>query len=238
MNRKTTFAFTLLATTLLAGIWESAEAGTTKKPTSTKAALKARSGKQRNGAHQASGTSRAGKSGPAAAPVDDIDRGWQAVANWQPVEALRLFDKASAKNPNAYRLMWGYGAALGQQAKFPESIKWFERAVEKYPSNSRLLSDFGFAYMSWGVYQARTAKQPQEQQAAGRYWAAAETKFGESLKLDPKESMTYSRLAMLSYYRGDYPLAWKNVKQSQKLGGEQLDPQFVNDLAKRMPEPK
>lgn len=238
MIQKISFVCTLLAATLLAGTWESAEAGTTKKPNSTKAAAKARSGKQGNGARQTVGSSQARKGASTAASVDDIDRGWQAVANWQPVEALRLFDKASAKNPNAYRLMWGYGAALGQQAKFPESIKWFERAVEKYPSNSRLLSDFGFAYMSWGVYQARTAKQPQEQQAAGRYWAAAETKFGESLKLDPKESMTYSRLAMLSYYRGDYPLAWKNVKQSQRLGGEQLDPQFVKDLAKRMPEPK
>ena len=43
---------------------------------------------------------------------------------------------------------------------------------------------------------------------------------------------------MLSYYRGKYDAAWKYVKQSRKLGGEELDTQFVKDLAARKPEPK
>lgn len=168
----------------------------------------------------------------------ELDAGWQSVLNWQADEAITHFNKAAASGQASYRLAWGYGLAYGQLAKFPESVRWFERASEQYASNGRLLSDFGFSYMSWGLYLSRTGTKPLDKADAARYFEAAESRFQDALRVAPSEGITYTRLAMLSYYRGKYDAAWKYVKQSRKLGGEELDTQFVKDLAARKPEPK
>ena len=177
----------------------------------------------------------AAPTGPA---VTELDLGWKAALEWQAAEALQHFNKAAAAGEKGYRLAWGYGLAYGQLSKFPESIRWYERAVEQYGSNGRLHSDFGYSYMSWGIYTARMGKKPQDQMDAQRYIEAAEAHFQDAARLSPTDSANFTRLATLSYYRGKYAQAWKYVIQSKKLGGEELDERFVKDLSQRMPAPK
>ena len=177
---------------------------------------------------------------PASAPMNEVDLGWKAIADWKTDDALSHFKKASMQpgQETNYRIAWGFGAAYGQLSNFSESIRWFEKATGQYASNSRLLSDFGFTYMSMGVLQARTAKTKQDEKDAARNFDEAERKFMAALKLSPRESLPYSRLSMLSYYRGDLAQAWKYAKLSRHLGGEELDPRYLKDLSQHMPEPK
>lgn len=173
-------------------------------------------------------------------PLTEVELGWKSIAEWKTDEALHHFKSASQQSggkPN-YQVAWGFAAAYGQLSNFSESIRWFEKASEQYSKNSRMISDFGFTYMSWGVYQARTAKTKNDLADARRYWDESERKFLAAVELSPRESLSYSRLSMLSYYRGDLAQAWKYAKLSRKLGGEELDPRFLKDLSKHMPEPQ
>lgn len=177
-----------------------------------------------------------------ASRLSDLDKGWLSISEWKTEDALRYFAraeqqaKAQPKAPGTYRIDWGYGTAYGQLGRFAESVSRFEKAVEKYPNDARLICDFGFTYMSWAIFTARTGKSAQDQYDASRYFDAAEAKFIEAHQLAPKESLPYSRLAMLAYYRGNYPMAWNYVKRSRALGGEDLDSRFLKDLAAKLPE--
>ena len=58
----------------------------------------------------------------------------------------------------------------------------------------------------------------------------------EALRLDPACGPAHQRLAIWSYYQGDFAGAWKHVYAAREAG-DPVPPQFLEQLRARMPEP-
>ncbi|MCX5705025.1 MAG: hypothetical protein NTZ92_03060 [Candidatus Omnitrophica bacterium] len=53
--------------------------------------------------------------------------------------------------------------------------------------------------------------------------------FSEELKARPNQSGIYYNRAVAYYYKKEYDLSWKDVRQAQKLSGT-IDPAFLKKL--------
>ena len=155
-----------------------------------------------------------------------IMRGQEALQKNDPETAIKRFNQAYLLDPKDYKVYWGLGAARGEQRKFAEAIKLIEKAESINDKDARLLSDHGFALVSEVV-----SSKP-DQELAIKNFTEAEQLYRKAIKLSPKESLPYSRLAVLMYYKGDFNEAHSLVDQCRIRGGEGLDPNFIRDLAK------
>lgn len=155
-----------------------------------------------------------------------IMRGQEALQKNDPVTAIKRFNQAYLLDEKNYRAYWGLGAAMGQQRKFTEAISLIKRAEAINDKDARLVSDHGFALVSEVV-----SSKP-DQALAMRNFPEAEKLYRRAVELAPNDSLSYSRLAVLMYYKGDIKESRELVAKSQALGAEGLDPNFVRDLAK------
>lgn len=165
-----------------------------------------------------------------------LDQGWKAIESNNPVEAIKRFNQAYLLSPYNYQVFWGLGAALGQKADFAQSNKLFEQAIGLNAKDADLLCDYGFSFMQAGLMAAHTAQNfetPEVKQA----FAKATEQLEQAIALDPTNALPYSRLAVLSFYQGDFAKAQENVTKSQALGGKGLDPKFIEALKKQSPKP-
>jgi tetratricopeptide (TPR) repeat protein len=153
-----------------------------------------------------------------------IKRGWEGIEKFDPSTAMKRFNQAYLLIPDDYRVDWGFGATLGQLKKFKESLKYFDAAESKKGDDARLLTDHGFAFVSYGL-----SLMPKHE-AAILNFIEAEKLYQKAIELDSKLSLAYSRLAVLNYYKGDLAKSVELVEKSRSLGGEGLDPKFVSDL--------
>lgn len=154
-----------------------------------------------------------------------IARGWEALGKGDISTAIKRFNQVYLLDPSDYRAYWGLAAAVGEQRKYTDALKLFERAESIKRDDARLLSDHGFALVSLGLTLL-----PDENSAIEKF-IAAEKLYRKAIGIAPKEALPLSRLAILMYYKGDLKQSLDLVKKSQSLGGEGLDPRFLNDLA-------
>ncbi len=160
-----------------------------------------------------------------AAAAQLLKRGWQAIAANDAKGAIRRFNQASLLSSDNAEVFWGLGSAEGQLGHCDSSIKLFEEAAKLASSNSRLIADFGYAHTTCAIGLRNDSSIP--------HFIEAEKLYHQSIKLDPKSALPYSRLAVLMFYKGDMPETERFVAKSKSLGGEGLDPRFLQDLASR-----
>lgn len=161
------------------------------------------------------------------AAAEFTKKGWDAIAKGNQTDAIKRFNQAHLLDSKEYQVYWGLGIASGMNGKPEEAIKLFEKGYQLNQKDSRFVSDFGFAYVNSALALDKLNKEKAFQKLD-----AAQAKYHESLKIDPKQSLSYSRLAVLDYYRGDFKTAWKNINLSKQNGGEGLDQRFLSDLEK------
>jgi Flp pilus assembly protein TadD len=66
--------------------------------------------------------------------------------------------------------------------------------------------------------------------------AEAIAEMSRLLELDPANAEAHERLAIWSYYEGDYDAAWQHTHAARDLGGD-VPPQFLALLESEMPDP-
>ena len=178
-----------------------------------------------------------------------LAKGWSAMAQANSTEAIKRFNQAYLLDPKDYRTYWGLAAATGQQGNFVESLKLFEQSekLSKRP-DSRLICDHGYSLMTYGAALANN-KQTASSPNPAKFLSLAEEKFNRALELSPQDPLPYSRLAILSFYQGNYSAAWQRVKNAESVaakgkGGavekgivDGLDPRFLADLSAKMKRP-
>jgi len=161
-----------------------------------------------------------------------LQSGWTHLKGGDSPTAIKYFNLAWLIKPENPDVLWGFGAALGQQRKVDDSLRLYERAKAQKPGDGALLADYAYGYIAKGAMADKTP-------------AARNTSFENALKLlaqaetlTPKNPLIYSNRAIVQYFKGQYAEAWKGVAQAEAIAPGSVDPKFLNDLSAKMPRPK
>ena len=150
--------------------------------------------------------------------------------------AMRRYNQSWLLNPNNYQPYWGFGRVMLQFGKFDEAIQHLEKSltlIDDQFQKPALLSDTGSAYS----VQASSLSNNQVQEK-NRLFLLANKYFAESTTLDLTYGGNWRRWAMSLYEQEDYLGAWEKIKQARIHNAQLFPPEFLRDLAQKMPEPK
>lgn len=145
------------------------------------------------------------------------------------------FRRALAINPRDAGVAHNYGWFLCQQARFPESFRFFGQAIANpaYPGQAKSL-------MTLGMCQVRAGQR-----------AEAEQSLTKSYELDTGNPITAYNLSLLLFERGELARSqfyirrlnnsdlanaetlWLGIKVEQKLNNQQVIQQLASQLKKR-----
>ena len=145
------------------------------------------------------------------------------------------FKRALAINPRDAGVAHNYGWFLCQQARYPESFRFFGQAIANptYPGQAKSL-------MTQGICQVRAGQR-----------AEAEQSLTKSYELDAGNPLTAYNLSLLLYERSELVRSqfyirrlnnsdlanaetlWLGIKIEQKLNNQQVVQQLANQLKRR-----
>lgn len=145
------------------------------------------------------------------------------------------FRRALAINPRDAGVAHNYGWFLCQQARFPESFRFFGQAIANptYPGQAKSL-------MAQGMCQVRAGQR-----------AEAEQSLTKSYEIDAGNPLTAYNLSLLLFERGELARSqfyirrlnnselanaetlWLGIKVEQKLNNQQVSQQLASQLKKR-----
>lgn len=131
------------------------------------------------------------------------------------VEHFRAAIRISPEPVAHFRL----GNALSLQRKLDEAMEHYRSAIELKP-------DYADAHHELGV--ALCAK--------GKLDEGIEH-YSKAVEIAPGYAKAHVSLAVALYFKGDYARSWKEVGLARKSGAT-LDPQFLDALSEKMPEPE
>lgn len=132
-------------------------------------------------------------------------------------------------------------------------------AVKAYASAVRLAPDMPNAYLELGralvaagkldealaTFRALVRLDPRSAQgrtelamvlSMRKQMSEAVAEMNRVLEIDPSNAFAHERLAVWTYYQGDYKASWEHVHGTRRLGHE-MPPQFLELLVKQMPDP-
>jgi tetratricopeptide (TPR) repeat protein len=164
------------------------------------------------------------------------EQGWASVRKGILDTAMRRFNEAWLLNPKNYQAFWGFGAVLSEQGKLAEAIEQLETArelVDDPRQRVALLSDLGAVHSSYG------ARLPADKQLdRARHFVIANSRFTESLEMDPNYARSWREWAFSLYEQERYSEAWVKAKRAMELNSEPFPAGFLDTLRKKVPEAK
>jgi Tfp pilus assembly protein PilF len=164
------------------------------------------------------------------------NQGWTAIRNKQVDLAMQRFNQAWLLNPKNFSAFWGFGAVLSEKGRLAEAIEQLETARELTEDPAQrvaLLCDLG------AVHSEFAARMPTDKQLdRAHHFVVANSRFAESLDLNPQYGQTWREWAISLYEQERYSEAWLRVKRARELRAEPFPPEFLNKLSAKMPEPK
>ncbi|MDI6829480.1 MAG: tetratricopeptide repeat protein, partial [Armatimonadota bacterium] len=122
-------------------------------------------------------------------------------------------------NPNFVEGHCNLADILSRQGNYEEAIQHYLKAVELRPN-------FAPAHLSLGALLAII----QDYDGAIKHLSIG-------LKLSPDDAEGHYNLAVALCSKGDYALAWREVRLAEKYGMKP-NPAFIRALSKEMSEPK
>lgn len=164
------------------------------------------------------------------------NQGWTAVRAKQSDLAMQRFNQAWLLNPKNFSAFWGFGALLSERGKLTEAIEQLEAArdlTEDPGQRVALLCDVGTVHSE---YAARMAKDRQLERA--HHFVVANSRFAESVDIDPKYAPSWREWAISLYEQERYSEAWLRVRRARELQAEPFPTEFLKKLSEKMPEPK
>lgn len=164
-------------------------------------------------------------------------KGSVAIEAGNAAEAIRRFNQAYLLDASWEGPYWGLAITTARQEQFDLSEKLFRKALELSPKNSRLTSDYGYMLVSRALTMLPKHDEGALSPEVPAILERAKQIYLDAVALDPNESGTYARLAVLEFYGHNYSQAWYRVQQCRDRGGVGLDPRFLRDLSARAPDP-
>ena len=162
--------------------------------------------------------------------------GWTLVRAGKQDAALQRFNQAWLLNPKNFQAFWGFGAVLSERGKIAEAIDQLETARElagDQPQRVALLSDLGTLHSEYAVKMP-----PDKSLDRARQFVLANSRFTESLEIDPNFAPSWREWAISLYQQARYAEAWAKARRAKELNAEPFPPGFLQKLTEKMPEPR
>jgi len=134
--------------------------------------------------------------------------------------AMRRYNQSWLLDPSNYQPYWGFARVMLEQGKLDKGLTYLEKAEKLINDNFQkvaLLSDMGTAY----TYKGQSDK---------TYFSKANSKFKESISIDPKYPDSWRRWAYSLYEQGKYTEALEKVEKAKSLNSQPFSPKFISDL--------
>lgn len=158
--------------------------------------------------------------------------GWSAMDKGEPDASMARFNEAWLLNPGGFEPYWGFGVLLGMQGDLDGSIEMLSKSVAIQNDNARVIGDLAFSHGLRGNKKASAGGD-----ASDDYEKAADL-FRKAHGLDSTYEKAYSNSAVINFYQGKYAEAWNDVNRARELGGNTLDPSFLEALKTKAPDPR
>lgn len=181
-----------------------------------------------------------------------IKLGWQYFYNNDPKTGMKRLNQAWLLDPNNVEIFYGFGFLVSLQGKTDEAITLYKKALELNPKHAMTLADLGRLYKdrAYALYIKKRIADPDAEvkgalkEALALYEKAIQSGAvsGSDLRLsdlDRDLRYIYYQWAVALEFNGEYAKAWEKIKLSRQHGGEIIiEPAFIRELSRFMPEPK
>ena len=179
-----------------------------------------------------------------AAAENALSFAWSYYREGNKKTAMKRFNQAWLLDPDNANAFFGFGFLVSEQGKIDEAIKYYKKAVELKPDFPVALSNLGREYYNkaYSIYLQRGRKDQEAKkyldEALKLYERAAKAaKTDKSLKQDDIADIYYQWAVSLEF-NGEYSRSWEKIKTCREYGGKCIQPAFITELTKFMPEPK
>jgi Tfp pilus assembly protein PilF len=180
-----------------------------------------------------------------------IKLAWQYFYKKDLKTAMRRFNQAWLLDPNNAEAFYGFGVLVSLQGKTDQAASFYKKALELNPNHPMALANLARSYKdkAYDLYRKKRLQYPDDEvkrimgEALALYEKASQVATaGSDLRLtdlDSDLSYIYYQWAVALEFNGEYAKAWEKVKFSRKHGGTKIiEPDFIKELSKFMPEPK
>ncbi|MEJ8801844.1 tetratricopeptide repeat protein [Pontibacter sp. H249] len=140
--------------------------------------------------------------------------------------ASHLFGRAWLMDSTNNDILWGYGKLYGEQKQYDKALFALYKALEKDKKNPQLLTDVATSHLN----RFYNTSNPND-------LVQSKKLLHEAVKLDPKQTGAYYKLAINSYYLKEYEQAWDYLHKS-KVKTDEADKAFLTALLSKHRDPK
>lgn len=162
------------------------------------------------------------------ASEDMAARGWQYLRAGDPDDAMRRFNQAWLLNAKNGTALWGMGAVEADAGKLDESLKLFAEAEPLVGKDVNFSVDYARMLAMVGTQQKDDARLKE-----------AFDHFERVYKEAPQNVRNLQNWAITLFGLGRYAEAWDKVKLAEASPDKaRLDPNFVEALQAKMPQPQ
>ena len=169
-----------------------------------------------------------------------LQKGWELLTAGDLGQAIKRFNQAwllDSKNPDVFHAFGVYMSARGQ---LDEAIQMYKEALELNQKHALAMCDLARATKDKALWLAKTYGPSKEVEVRG-YLTQALTLCADASRaatLDKDKSYVYYQWATMLAMNGDLAGAWEKIHLSRKYGGEFIEPGFIQQLSRDMPDPR
>ncbi|MFC2103923.1 tetratricopeptide repeat protein [Bacteroidota bacterium] len=156
------------------------------------------------------------------AAKEHIKFGWDYLKKGDKETAMKRFNQAWLLDSTLSDVNWGYGAVLGANGQFDQSIYYLKKYYDSNPQNNRILIDIATAYFQY----ANSLKQQGMNDAWILNIGKGKSCIKKSLLINDKNAYAYSQLAIAYYYENKIDSAKYYGLIANELDPKVLHPQF------------
>jgi len=173
-----------------------------------------------------------------AAADESVRWGWNYLnEKHDPKTAMKRFNQAWLLNPNNAGAFFGFGFLMSEKGRYDEAIMYYKKSIELNPNNSSAICNLGRAY---GDKAHRLYRQHKSEEML-KYLDEAMKLYEKACQVattDDELGYIYNSWAVGLWLKGDYAEAWEKIKLARKHDGHYIQPAFIKELSRHMPEPK
>jgi len=148
-----------------------------------------------------------------------VELGWRYFNKGDLDTALKRFNQALILDPDFAPAYFGIAYVYSVQNKLNLAIQNYKKSIEKDQTHSDSYSNLGLALLY--------SNKPTE----------AFPNLKKAIEINPKNGDAQVNIALYYFGMADYSTAWKHIHLAQD-NRARIKPEFLNDLRKKMPEPK
>lgn len=164
--------------------------------------------------------------------------------------AMKRFNQAWLLDPNNSDAYYGFAFLSSLEGKTDEAILLYEKSLELNPNNPMALANLARSYkdQAYALYLKKRLQFPDREvkdklnQALTLYEKAAQlidTEYDAGVaSSDNDAGYIYYQWAVALEFNGEYAKAWEKIKLCRKHDGNNvIEPAFIKELSRFMPEP-